>query len=72
MFRTQIQLPAPLHARLQTIAARHGWSMADVLRMAAEHFADRFSMESSAWRFPTLDCGGDFLTDPARLHPETL
>lgn len=24
----------------------------------------------AVWRFPTLDCGGDFLTDPASLRPE--
>ena len=25
---------------------------------------------NSVWRFPTLDCGGDFHTDPAHVCPE--
>ena len=27
-------------------------------------------LPKSAWRFPTLDCGGDFLTDPANIRSE--
>lgn len=40
---------------------------------AAEHFITRFPEDpkpKAAWRFPTLDCDGDFLTDPAYLRPE--
>lgn len=43
------------------------------MRKAAEHFVTRFPEEPApkkAWRFPTFDCGGDFLTDPASLSPE--
>ena len=74
MIRTQVQFPDPLYERLKTIAAQHDWSLAEVLRKAAEHFASRFPLEPAtrgAWQFPTLDCGGDFLVDPAASRPET-
>lgn len=73
MTRTQIQFPDPLYQRLKTIAEQRDWSLAEVMRKAAEHFVSRFpESEPSrvAWSFPTLDCGGDFLTDPASLRPE--
>lgn len=44
------------------------------MRKAAEHFVSRFPKKHKPradWRFPTLDCGGDFLKDPATLQPET-
>jgi hypothetical protein len=40
---------------------------------AAEHFITRFPEEpksKAVWRFPTLNCDGDFLTDPTCLQPE--
>ena len=43
------------------------------MRKAAEHFVSRFPEEietGAAWEFPTLDCGGGFLTDPADSRPE--
>lgn len=73
MTRTQIQFPEPLYQRLKEIAERQDWSLSEVMRKAAEHFVARFPEEprpNEAWRFPTLDCGGDFLTDPADLRPE--
>ncbi len=74
MIRTQVQFPDPLYERLKAIAAQRGWSLAEVLRKAAEHFASRFPVEPAthgAWHFPTLDCGGDFLVDPTELHVES-
>ena len=74
MIRTQVQFPDPLYERLKAIAAQHDWSLAEVLRKAAEHFASRFPVEPAsrgAWQFPTFDCGGDFLVNPAELRPET-
>ena len=74
MIRTQVQFPDPLYERLKTIAARHDWSLDEVLRKAAEHFASRFPLEPETrgvWQFPTFDCGGDFLVDPAASCPET-
>ena len=73
MTRTQIQFPDPLYQRLKEIAERQDWSLSEVMRKAAEQFVTRFpeSPEPKAvWRFPTLDCGGDFLADPASLRPE--
>jgi hypothetical protein len=73
MTRTQIQFPEPLYQRLKEIAEQQDWSLSEVMRKAAEHFINRFPEEPKAknvWHFPTLDCGGDFITDPARLQPE--
>ena len=73
MTRTQIQFPDPLYRRLKDIADQQDWSLAEVMRKAAEHFVARFPESIASrkeWRFPTLDCGGDFLSDPARLAPE--
>ena len=55
----------------RTIAELHDWSLAEVMRKAAGHFITHFPVEApdrNAWTFPTLDCGGDFLSDPASLH----
>jgi hypothetical protein len=55
------------------IAEQQDWSLSEVTRKAAEHFITRFPEDPkprAGWRFPTLDCGGDFLTDPASLRPE--
>jgi hypothetical protein len=71
MTRTQIQFPDPLYQRLKTIAEQKDWSLAEVMRKAAEHFVSRFPEPTqAAWHFPTLECGGDFLIDPAHLRPE--
>lgn len=73
MIRTQVQFPGPLYERLKAIAAQHDWSLAEVVRKAAEHFASRFPKEPTsraAWQFPTLDCGGEFLIDPAEMRLE--
>ena len=73
MTRTQIQFPDPLYKRLKEIAERQDWSLSEVMRKAAEHFITRFPPEpkpQTVWRFPKLDCGGDFLSDPFSLHPE--
>jgi len=43
------------------------------MRKAAEHFVTRFSQtapQAKPWSFPTLDCGGDFLSDLG-TRPET-
>jgi hypothetical protein len=73
MTRTQIQLPDPLYQRLKVIAEQQDWSLSEVMRKAAEHFIARFPEDpkpKAVWRFPTLDCGGDFVTDPANLPPD--
>lgn len=66
MTRTQIQFPDPLYQRLKEVAAQQDWSLAEVMRKAAEHFVARFpptAPQSKKWTFPTLDCGGEFLGD---------
>jgi hypothetical protein len=73
MTRMQIQLPDELYRRLKEIAEQKGWSLAEVVQKAGEQFVSLFPEEPQTkvtWRFPTLDCGGDFLTDPASLRPE--
>ncbi len=73
MIRTQIQFPEPLYQRLKDIADRQDCSLSEVMRKAAEHFVARFPEDpqpKKVWRFPTLDCGGGFLSDPASLRPE--
>lgn len=73
MTRTQIQLPDSLYHWLREIAEQQDWLLSDVMRKAAEHFVIRFPEDQkpkAVWRFPTLDCGGDFLADPASLRPE--
>lgn len=43
------------------------------MRKAAEHFVERFPQPRETWggwQFPTLDCGGDFLVDPALISAE--
>ncbi len=74
MIRTQVQFPDPLYKRLKEIAIQKDWSLSEVMRKAAEHFVERFPSQSTVaveWQFPTLDCGGDFLMDPALVAPET-
>lgn len=74
MTRIQIQFPDPLYQRLQEIAEKQDWSLSEVMRKAAEHFVAGFPKDPkprAVWRFLTLNCGGDFLTDPASLQPET-
>jgi hypothetical protein len=73
MIRTQIQFPDPLYHRLKEIAQQQDWSLSEVMRKAAEHFVQRFPQSTESndrWIFPTLDCGGDFLIDPASCSVE--
>ncbi len=76
MTRTQIQFPDPLYQRLKEVAAQQDWSLAEVMRKAAEHFVTRFPQtiqKDAAWSFPTLDFGGDFLEDPtARAEAQAI
>lgn len=72
MTRTQIQLPDPLYKRLKEVAALNDWSMAEVIRRAAELYVARFptTLPRAEWVFPTVDVGGEFLKDPASVRPE--
>ena len=73
MTRTQIQFPAPLYQQLKHIAEKNDWSLAEVVRRAADLYVCRFSTDKTSeesWSFPTLSMGGDFLTDPAQVKTE--
>lgn len=73
MTRTQIQFPDPLYRRLKDIAQMNDWPLAEVVRRASELYVQRFPDSGHAargWSFPTLDLGGDFLTDPASTSSE--
>jgi hypothetical protein len=73
MTKTQIQFPDPLYKRLKSIAARNDWSLAEVVRRAIEVYADRFPEDiapSEPRTFPTIGDRGDYLLDPAGVHPE--
>lgn len=73
MIRTQVQFPDPLYKRLKEIAEQQDWSLSEVMRKAAEHFVSRFPPSpgcKDTWQFPVLDCGGDFLRDPANVSCE--
>ena len=73
MTRTQIQFPDPLYRRIKEIASMNDWSLADVVRRAAEQYVQRFpepQPDAEPWKFPVLNMGGDFLQDPAEIHPE--
>ncbi|HND53592.1 MAG TPA: hypothetical protein PLV92_14385 [Pirellulaceae bacterium] len=74
MIQTQIQFPDSLFRRLEEIAEQQDWSLSDVIQKAAESFIERFPSPvdtRNTWQFPTLDCGGDFLVDPAKTSVET-
>ncbi len=69
--RTQIQFPDPLYRRLKQIAELKDWPLAEVVRRASELYVARFPEKASErWKFPTVDLGGDFLSDPAHSRPE--
>ncbi len=73
MTRTQIQLPDPLYRRLKDVAKSNDWSLAEVIRRAAELYVQRFPASettTAGWVFPTVDMGGEFLTDPAGRSAE--
>ena len=72
MTRTQIQLPDPLYRRLKQVASANDWSLAEVIRRAAELYVQRFpsSEANASWVFPMVDAGGDFLVDPADFRAE--
>lgn len=73
MIETQIELPDPLYRRLQEIADQHDCSLSDVMQKAAERFIERFPQPlqpDPEWEFPSLECDGDFLRDPASFNVE--
>ncbi|MEX2581556.1 MAG: CopG family transcriptional regulator [Verrucomicrobiales bacterium] len=74
MTRTQVQFPDPLYERLKKVAARRDWSLAEVLRRAAEAYlltiADEEESEAQNWTLPVLKPSGGLIQDPADVHAE--
>ncbi len=63
MVRTQIQLPDALHERLKRLAERQEWSLAEVVRRAAEAYLDTFPAEpidAAEWSLPAPRDLGEF------------
>lgn len=61
MTRTQLQFPEALYLRLKQIAREKDWSLAEVIRRAAEEFAMRFPEDrvpGAEWSLPRIDGGG--------------
>ncbi len=73
MIRTQIQLPEPLFRRLKEIALARDWSLAELVRRAAEVYVQTcvdVRIPSEEWILPVLRGSGGYLMDPATLRTE--
>jgi len=74
MKRTQIQFPDPLYERLKKIAEERDWSLAEVVRRAAEAYLqtlpEGFSRNESVWEMPVLSPSGGYHADPASVRAE--
>jgi hypothetical protein len=74
MTRTQVQFPDPLYEKLKKTAARRDWSLAEILRRAAEAYLltidDDEQSDARKWELPVLKPSGGFLQDPASIHVE--
>lgn len=55
MTRTQIQFPDSLYQRLKIIAEQRDWSLAEVMRKAAEHFVRRFPESATRGDLESID-----------------
>lgn len=67
MTRTQIQFPDPLYERLKKKAERRDWSLAEILRRAAEAYlltiADEEEGEARKWTLPVLKPSGGLIQE---------
>lgn len=73
MIRTQIQLPEPLFRRLKEIASARDWSLAELVRRAAEVYVQTcvdVRSSSEEWTLPTLRGSGGYRVDPASVRTE--
>lgn len=73
MTRTQVQFPDPLYEKLKKTAEKRDWSLAEVLRRAAEAYLltiDDESSDEKNWELPVLKPSGGLLTDPAAIRGE--
>ena len=68
-----MQFPDPLYRRLKRVARQLDWSLAEVVRRAAESFVERFPEDAASereWQFPAFDDMEGFAADPATTRPE--
>lgn len=72
MVRTQIQFPDPLYKDLKEVAGKKDWSLAELLRRAAEAYliTVKDDLPADEWEFPVLRGSGGYLVDPAKIKPE--
>jgi hypothetical protein len=74
MTRTQVQLPDPLYKKLKAIAEQRDWSLAELLRRAAEAYLltlpDDEACEAAHWQLPVLKPSGGYVRDPAKVRGE--
>ena len=72
MTRTQIQFPDPLYEDLKKVAKRKDWSLAELLRRAAEAYLITIenSKPSDQWVLPVLRGSGGYHQDPKNVKAE--
>ena len=74
MTRTQVQFPDPLYKKLKKTAERRDWSLAEILRRAAEAYlltiADEEESDVQNWSLPVLKPSGGYVQDPAAVRAE--
>ncbi len=72
MTRTQIQFPDPLYKELKDVASKKDWSLAELLRRAAEAYliTVKDDLPAEQWEFPVLRGSGGYLIDPKDIKAE--
>jgi len=74
MTRTQVQFPDPLYKKLKKTAEKRDWSLAEILRRAAEAYlltiAEEEESDAQNWSLPVLRPSGGYIQDPAAINPE--
>lgn len=74
MTRTQVQFPDPLYQKLKKTAEQRDWSLAELLRRAAEAYLltipDDEGDKAAHWQLPVLRPSGGFVQNPAEVHVE--
>ena len=76
MTRTQVQFPDPLYKKMKATAEQRDWSLAELLRRAAEAYLltlpDGEDGEAEHWQLPVLKPSGGYVCDPAKVGGEEV
>lgn len=76
MTRTQVQFPDPLYKKMKATAEQRDWSLAELLRRAAEAYLltlpDVEASEAENWQLPVLKPSGGYVCDPAKIGGEEV